>query len=479
MRILYLAAEADPFVKVGGLADVAGSLPEAVARLGHDVRVAIPLYPQIDEKTLDVAARIRVEVSRAGGGLPAEILETRRGNVSFHLIGGPPIAAASQIYGSTVEDDAPKFIFFCQAALAMCRVIGFRPEAVHANDWHTCAAVIGLDAFRRGEPDAPRVGSLLTVHNLPFMGNGAGRFLAEYGLPAFDPSPLLPAWARDSLLGLGLLRADVITTVSPTYAREILTPERGLGLEGLLGARRERLFGVLNGIDQESWNPATDAALAASFDAGTLEQRTENTRALRAAVGLAERDVPLLGMVSRLDSQKGIDLALPALARWIGSGRQAVVLGTGDARLQRDLDSLARAHPDQMAARIGFDPALARRIYGGADLVLMPSRYEPCGLTQMIAMRYGAVPVVRRTGGLTDTVTDLAEEGGTGFVFEAPDWESVAGALDRAAKAYADRDLWRILERRCMEKDFSWSRSAREYAALYERAAALRGTNEG
>jgi starch synthase len=480
MKILYLAAEADPFIKVGGLADVAGSLPEALARLGHEIRVAIPFYPSIDASHLQGSSRIVVEVPNARRGPTAEIFQVRRKSVEFCLVGGAPIAAAPQVYGATVEEDAPKFIFFCQAAVAMCSMLDFRPDILHANDWHTAASVLGLDTLRRRDPTAFRIGSLLTVHNLPFMGNHAGRFLAAYGLPAFDPSPILPDWARDSLLALGLLHADVITTVSPTYAREILTPEYGLGLEGLLRARSERLFGVLNGIDLEEWNPASDAALAANFDATTLDRRAENKFSLQRTTGLSEGwEGPLLGIVSRLDFQKGIDLALPALRRWVEAGRQCVVLGSGSPELERQLTELGRARPRQMAVRIGFDAPLARRIYGGADLVLVPSRYEPCGLAQMIAMGYGAVPVVRRTGGLADTVIDVSTGEGTGFVFESADSESIERVLERAAKAYADRDFWRVLERRCMEKDFSWSRSAREYVALYERAAALRGKGEG
>jgi len=275
--------------------------------------------------------------------------------------------------------------------------------------------------------------------------------------------------------GIGLATADVLTTVSPTYAREIRTPEGGHGLDGALSLRGDRLHGVLNGIDVDTWNPATDAAISSRFDVGALEQRAANRTALREEAGLEPDDRALvIGMVSRLDFQKGFDIALPALRRWLDSGGQLVLLGSGDSAIEREVATLEIGWRGRASVRLRFDPPYSRRIYAGADAILIPSRYEPCGLTQMIAMRYGAVPIARRTGGLADTITDVGDPGGTGILFDGYDPSSLVHALDRALSVYADGDRWRELQRNGMTKDFSWDRSAAQYEALYREALAYR-----
>ena len=475
MNVLFLAAEAAPFVKVGGLGDVAGSLPRAVAARGHDVRVAIPGYGAIDWPGFRPDRKGRLEVPHSGGRQPAQLWETNSGEVPVYLLTGPPIPTERRVYGSSIEEDAPKFIFFSLAALEGCRELGFRPDVVHANDWHTGPATYWLSTAGRSDRFFRDAASLFTIHNLPYFGRGAGRFLAEYGLAATDGLALLPDWARDSMLGLGLASADVLTTVSPTYAREILTPEGGYGFEGALSARRDRLHGVLNGIDTETWNPATDDGLRERFDAGTLERRAANKAALREEAGLEpDENAFLLGMVSRLDSQKGFDIALPALVRWLDTGGQLVVLGSGDFAIESALADLELEFRGRASVRLWFDPPYSRKIYGGADGILIPSRYEPCGLTQMIAMRYGAVPIARRTGGLADTITDVGDPAGTGFLFDGYDPGSLAQALERALRVYAQREEWTVLERRGMEKDFSWDRSAALYETLYREAVRYR-----
>jgi starch synthase len=286
-----------------------------------------------------------------------------------------------------------------------------------------------------------------------------------------EPILFLPGWSRDSMLALGLATADMLSTVSPTYAREIRTPEAGHGLDALLRARSDRLAGVLNGIDTDLWDPAADEALRARFDRDTLERRAANKAALQEEAGLERNERAfLLAMVSRLDSQKGFDIALPVLRRWVEAGGQFVALGSGDAAIERELAALERSSPGRASVRLRFDLPYSRRIYGGADAVAIPSRYEPCGLTQMIAMRYGAVPIARRTGGLADTVTDAADPGGTGILFDGYDAGSLAHALDRALSVYAQPRKWAELQRRGMAKDFSWNRSAAEYEALYREA---------
>jgi starch synthase len=479
LKVLFLAAEAAPFVKVGGLGDVAGSLPPALAALGHDVRLMIPGYGAIDWARFRPRPAGAFELPHSGGSEPGRIWETES-EVPVWLLTGPPIPTDRGIYSTSIAEDARKFLFFSLGALAACRALGFRPDVIHANDWHTGPAVYRLATAGRSDPFFRDTASLYTIHNLPYTGRGAGPYLAEYGLAASPALALLPDWARDSLLGLGLVTADVLTTVSPTYAREIQTPEGGHGLERTLRTRADRLHGVLNGIDVRAWNPATDPALSTRFDSATLERRVANRAALAEEAGLvADPDAFLLGMVSRLDSQKGFDIALPVLSGWLESGGQLVVLGSGDPAIEHGLAALELRFPGRASVRLRFDPPYSRRIYGGADGILIPSRYEPCGLTQMLAMRYGAVPIARRTGGLADTIIDVGDPGGTGVLFDGYDPVSLAHALDRALRVYAHREAWIELQRRGMEKDFSWDRSAAAYEALYREARRYRGNAAG
>ncbi len=476
MRVLLLAAEAAPLVKVGGLADVAGSLPEALPALGHDLRGAIPGYGAIDWAGIAPTSRARLDVRRAGGIETAEIFEATVDGVAFVLVTGPPIPRDGRIYGSGMSEDGPKFLFFSLAALWASQALGWKPDVVHANDWHTAAAVYWLATAGRRNDFFASVASLFTIHNLPYRGEGAGRFLGEYGLPQGELSSALPAGLRDSLLALGLVSADILTTVSPTYAREIVTPEGGYGLDGILRARQERLSGVLNGIDPMLWNPETDSALAARYGATTLARRGANKKALQQEALLAPEARPLLAMVTRLDPQKGLDIAAPAVRRWLESGGQFILLGTGRPEIEREFAQLELSFPGRASVRLRFDPVYARRIYGGADMLLIPSRYEPCGLTQMIAMRYGAVPVARRTGGLADTITDAAEPVGTGFLFDEYSPPALWSGLERALRVYADPKKWRQMQRRGMRSDFSWSRPAARYSELYGRAREIRGS---
>ncbi len=475
MKILFLAAEAAPLVKVGGLADVVGSLPKALRTLGHEVRVAIPGYGSIDWLAYKPEWRIKFPVPYAWGDQTAEIWESRADGVAFTLITGPPIPRDRRIYGSGIEEDGPKFIFFSLAALWASEALGWKPDLLHAHDAHAGAAVYWLGTEGRRNDFFRSVASLFTIHNLPYAGEGAGRFLADYKIPRSEATLALPESFRDSLMGLGILAADFLSTVSPTYAREILTSDGGHGLDGVLRARADHLAGVLNGIDVDFWNPATDARITQTFDAETLERRPANKLALQEEAGLdREEQTPLLAVVSRLDPQKGFDIAAPAVRKWLQIGGQFVLLGTGDPSLEREFAILERQYPRRASVRLRFDADYARHIYAGADAWLIPSRYEPCGLTQMIAMRYGAVPVARRTGGLADTVTDAADPGGKGFLFDQYSPRALSDAFDRALRVYSDPPKWAELQRRGMRSDFSWSRSAAQYVALYERARAAR-----
>lgn len=475
MRILFLAAEATPLVKVGGLGDVAGSLPKALRALGHDVRVVIPGYGAIDWPRYRPRRIATLAVPHAGGEEIADIFRAATPDGDVDLVTGPPIPKDGRIYGAGIGDDGPKFTFFSLAALWSCRALGWQPDVVHANDSHTGPAVYWLGTSGRDDEYFRSAAGLLTIHNLPYMGRSAGRFLGEYGLPRNSVLDPLPGWARDSMLGIGLAAADVLSTVSPTYAREIRTPAYGEGLDGFLRFREDRLAGILNGIDPTVWDPAADEALTERFDVERRGPRAANKFALQEEAGLApEPGAPLAGVVTRLDSQKGLEIAIPATRRWLAIGGQFVLVGTGDPVLESRFAQLEREFPGRASVRLRFDPAYARRIYAGADTILIPSRYEPCGLTQMIAMRYGAVPVARRTGGLADTVVDAGDPGGNGLLFDDYSPEALWDALERTLAVYSDPGRWRDLQTRGMRTDFSWTRPAELYAGLYRLAIGLR-----
>ncbi len=473
MKILFLAAEAAPLVKVGGLGDVVGSLPAALVRAGHEVRVAIPGYGAIDWIRWAPRKIASVVVHRERGDQAADVFSADVSGIPFWLVTGPPIPRDGTIYAS-IEEDAPKFLFFSLASLWAAAATGWKPDVVHAHDFHAAGAPLWLSTEGRGNAFFRDVASVLTIHNLPYAGQGAGRALGEYRMGRPDTAAALPENFRDSLLALGILAAEEITTVSPTYAREIQTPDGGRGLDGILRARADHLSGILNGIDVDLWNPATDPDIAQTFDADHLDRRAANRTALRAEANLPDSVVPLLAVVSRLDTQKGLDIALPAVRRWLELGGQFVLLGTGENSLEREYGRLEAEFPGRASVRLRFDGRYAHRIYAGADAILIPSRYEPCGLTQMIAMRYGAVPVARRTGGLADTITDAGDPDGTGVMFDEPSPLALADALDRMLTIRAMPGRWSDMQRRGMRRDFSWNRSAAAYADIYARAASAR-----
>lgn len=475
VKILFLAAEAAPLSKVGGLGDVAGSLPKALAALGHEVRVVIPFTGAVDRQRFKPKPLARVAVPHVGGDQVARVSEVRLDGITFNLVAGPPIPRARRVYGQDIAEDGPKFIFFSLAALGLCRVLDWAPDVLHANDSHTGAAVYWLAVDGVHDSLFQLTASVFTIHNLVYMNNGAAPYLRAYGLAPSD-SPVLPDWARDSLMGLGLAHADMLNAVSPRHAREILTPEFGYGFEGALAARRDRLTGILNGLDLDDWDPARDRQIAARFDAAHLPRRAANKRALQKILGLPRQSrIPLIGIVSRLDTQKGFDLALPALRELLGEPGplQLAVLGTGQKPIEAGFKALAQDFPDRVRVELRFDPQLARQLYAGADLLLIPSRYEPCGLAQMIAQRYAAVPIVRRTGGLADTVVDASRpRRGTGFVFTDYNARALLKAVRRALRLYRQPARWQALQRRGLRlaREFDWTHSAQAYLALYQQA---------
>jgi starch synthase len=470
-RLLFLAAEAVPFAKVGGLADVAGSLPRAIRALGHDVRLMMPRYGTIrsDQFHLEkIGEPFHVPVG-PGEECVHLIGTTLDGGVPVYLLWN------EQYFSSGFEDDAQRFAVFGQASLAALRLLDWKPDVIHTNDWHTGLVPTWLDTAGREDPFCRDIATLFTVHNLTYQGI-AGRLILTFSQMEYVEHLAVEQPGTVNWMAQGIAHADLINTVSPRYAQEILEPEMGMGLDSLLRERQERLFGVLNGIDYEQWNPATDPNIPHRFDIETLDRRAANKTALQQQARLPVRsDVPLVGLVSRLDTVKGMDLMEPVLEWLLGGEGQFVLLGTGMPQYHEMFERVQARFPDRMHAFLKFDAALAQRIYAGADMFLMPSAVEPCGLGQMIAMRYGCVPVVRAVGGLADTVTDYTAQRrrGTGFVFTDYTPEACQEALERALKAYRNKKTWRGLQRRGMKTDFSWSASAQEYVKLYRRAIKL------
>lgn len=455
MRVLYAAAEVDPLAKVGGLADVAASLPQRLARMGHDIRVIMPCHASA-LPAFETSTRRHALVAELPGGRtsPFEVATVAgAGGVPVLLVQEPRLFGREAVYGE--PDDLERYQFFCRAVLAVLKAGPWVPDVLHLNDWHTAPLAFALRNLAWGHPMLRGVASVFTIHNLRYRG----------------PDEL------NDYLAQAIYYSDGLTTVSPTYAHEVLTREYGEGLEALLTLRAGNLQGILNGLDYDTYNPRLDPALAANFDLGTLELRPVNKRELLVELGLPAKDGPLLAMITRLTEQKGIELVLQALPEMLAANAQLVVLGQGDQWLREELARRQALHPESVRLVDRFDEPMARRIYSAADVLLMPSRYEPCGLGQLIAMRYGAVPLGRRTGGLSDTILDIDEhpESGTGFLFDEYSAFALTGAFERSIRAFKKPETWGRIQQNGMSRDFSWSASATHYVETYIAALRSRG----
>jgi starch synthase len=478
LRVLYVAAEADPIIKVGGLGDVTGSLPRALQALrpdeamGYqlDVRLAIPFHSAISAKLKDLEPVISFPVPHPQGPIEAQAFITHVGELPVYLIAGNPIPQDAPVYSLDTRKDGEKFTFFSLAVLELAKALDWKPDILHANDWHTAIAVYALTLRRQEDPFFSATHSILTIHNLPFMGAGTEDALVSFGIPPLQ-DPRLPPWGAYQPLPMGLATADFLTTVSPTYAREIMTPEFGCGLQDFLQMRAATVTGILNGLDEAAWDPEIDKALASKFNKGLLEKRLANKQSLIRETTLPSNlDLPLIILISRMDYQKGVDIAVDGLRQIAGLPWQAILLGTGDPGIEASARQLEAEFPNRVRSILRFDAEMARKMYAGGDLLIMPSRYEPCGLAQMIAMRYGCIPVARATGGLQDTVKDLQDpEQSTGFLFENSTPEDLAAALRRGLAAYNDPGGWQTRQICAMQQDFSWQRSAQAYTKIYQR----------
>jgi starch synthase len=484
MKVLFVSAEADPFAKVGGLADVVGSLPKALRRQGVDARVLMPGYRFINHDRYNVEFAYWFPLHRRTGLTDCYIYSTIHDEVPIYFLQGKPyFGEEDKVYGNW-DTDVPRFIFFCQAALAAAEAMrdneGWFPDVVHVHDWHTGLIPFLIDIARGESEDWRRVGTMMTIHNMAYQGDHAGGMMFEYGVHGRDHHwELNSRGLTDNMLAISMAYSDILTTVSPRYAIEIQYPYAGYGLDGLLRTRIPDLYGILNGIDMDLWNPATDRHLVMPYDVDSVaEKRILNKRALQVECGLPMRDdIPVIGMVSRLVWQKGLDLAIPALRQVLSEGSaQFVGLGSGEPIYDHEFWQLGADFGGRARTFVGFSASVAQRIYAGCDIFLMPSHYEPCGVGQMLAMRYGALPLVRETGGLADTVENYDDgdaERGTGFVFSWEDPDAATNTLRWAIRTYYERPAaWRRMQERAMRTDFSWAKSAREYVQLYDKAAA-------
>ncbi|MEO7003325.1 MAG: glycogen synthase [Ktedonobacterales bacterium] len=478
LRILFIAAESAPYVKTGGPADVVGALTRALRRMGHDVRLAVPRYQAIDPERWGlhmVAASLPVPMSQRNE-LVNVMETTQRDGVTVYFIDAPHYFQREKLYG--YNDDGERFILFCRATLEFLRKSGWAPDILHCHDWHTGIVPNWTKTIYRDDPTLAHTATVYTMHNLAFQGIFGYRILevagvAEDGFLYTDVPELANVV---DLMGRGVMFADVINTVSPRYATEILTPTYGERLDPLLRSRKDRLYGILNGVDTDEFDPATDTTLAARYDAFSIEQRRANKCALQDYVSLpAEEYTPLIGVISRFTDQKGFDLLDKTVLPLIEQGIQLVISGTGDQHYHQLFQRLAARYPRQVSVNLTFNAELSRKICAGSDMLLMPSRFEPCGQTQMLAMRYGCIPIVHSTGGLADTVQefDPMTNTGNGFSFTRYDAFHLFAAVVRALEAYRFPDAWLDLMQRAMLADYSWDASAERYVALYRRAQEL------
>lgn len=477
LRILFVASEAEPLIKVGGLGDVAGALPKALLNLPFektrpfrlDVRLCIPFYSCLNIRNLQLIKTSTVIVSKNVGTETGEIFKTTIGNMPIYLIKGRPISKSPGVYSLDTKQDGDKFVFFSLAVLEFIRSSDWKPDIIHANDWHTALSIYALKSIDRNKKYFRNTFTLITLHNLPFMGAGTEAALADYGIPASNDKNL-PVWARTLPLPMGLSAADQIVAVSPNYARELLTAHFGCSLQSFFRTNQGKLQGIINGLDMDIWNPKKDPCINHPFDLSTIEDKKKNKFALGKSLKLpTDEDIPLLVSISRMDQQKGVDILLDGLRLIKHLPWQAVVLGSGNPELEKATRSLAKELRHRFKGIYAYDPVLSHQLYAAADIFLMPSRYEPCGLSQLIAMNYGAIPVATNTGGLHDTIRQTyPKRPGTGFLFQKADPRSFASQLSVAISTYAHKSFWKKIQKKAMSQDFSWEVSARAYFDVYK-----------
>ena len=489
LRILFISAEVSPFAQTGGLGDVNGALPKILAALGHDVRIVMPLYQTLRDGDFSLTEVLPdLQVPQVIGNRTGRVWQTQLPNqdeaapqVPVYCIEQDDFFARPGLYGNSdgdYPDNAMRFTFFSRAALALAERLEWFPQVFHCHDWHTGLVPAFLRFLPGLDARIANAASIFTIHNFAYQGIFPNWAFGLTGLPPFLFQPEgLEYYGFLNFMKSGLYYADRLTTVSPTYAEEIGTPELGFGLDGSIRTRQAALVGILNGADYSVWNPETDPMIAARYSAEDLSGKAACKRALLQEYGLSEElDIPVIGMVTRLVDQKGVDLGVGALNALLELNCRLVILGSGESRYEEFLSEQGRAHPERIGVRIGFDEALSHQIEAGSDCFLMPSRYEPCGLNQIYSLRYGTIPIVRATGGLRDTVVpfDASTGQGTGFVFQDATPEALSEAVRAAVSTFADTAAWQQMMRNGMAQDFSWTQSASQYIDLYQQVMAAR-----
>jgi len=477
LNVLFVSPEVVPFAKTGGLADVAGALPKALKRIGCDVRLVMPLYHSVQtgkyplKKIFD---HLPIPLGRRD--LPADIYEGElEEGLPVYFIEKDEFYDRSNLYGNSQGDyfdNDARFVYFCRGTLRVAQALGFQPSIIHSHDWQSGLVSADLHFRRSHDLFFQNTASIFTIHNMAYQGSFSSEIVDLAGLPwdCFSPSGL-EFWGKANLLKAGIVYSQLVNTVSRKYSREIQTAEFGCGLEGILHYRRDDLFGIVNGVDYEIWNPFSDPYLAASYHPEDLTGKRICKNDLLAQFHLPEdrQAFPVLGIISRLADQKGFDLLALVMERLLKEEMSLVILGTGEEKYHRLFTDLAQAYPGKIGLHLGFDNALAHKIEAGSDLFLMPSRYEPCGLNQIYSLKYGTIPIVRATGGLDDTIIpyDPSTGEGTGFTFGPYEAEELWTAIQKALLVYHNETLWIRLMKNAMAQDFSWDTSAREYLKLY------------
>lgn len=479
IKVAIVVSEAVPFAKTGGLADVAGALPKSLGKVGADVTLIMPYYKEVaaggfGEKKI---GKIHVPVGVTNIGVQVYRTDIPNTKAAVYFLGYDQFYNRDGLYqekGIDYSDNAERFILLCRGALELIIHEDLRPDVIHAHDWQAGLVPIYLKKFYRDR--LPRTATVFTIHNVGYQGNFDRKYfpLTNLGWEHFSINEL-EFFGQFSFMKAGIVHADCITTVSERYAEEIQTPEFGFGMDGVLRQRKNDLYGVLNGIDYNVWNPAKDRLLPHNYGPDNIKGKQLCKAALEKELKFETGSkVALAGVISRLADQKGCDIIVEAIDGLLRLPCRYVLLGTGDLKYHRFFEEVAKRHPKRFAVRLGFDDALAHRIYAGADMFLMPSRYEPCGLGQMIAMAYGTIPVVRATGGLADTVVDADDKrrDGVGFTFERYSSSAFVETLERALSAYAKPRRWSALVKKAMKKDFSWEKQAGKYMDIFVKAIA-------
>ena len=489
MKVLIVSSEIVPFAKTGGLADVAGALSKALKEMGHDVRLLTPRYKKTDKKKFHLKELLSgIEVKMGGKTEKVDILESRIPGTkvpAYFVEHEGYFGSRDELYtvaGKDYEDNLERFSLFCLAAIEMMKKLDWQPDVIHCNDWQSALICAYLKVTLKKDQFFSRTATVYSIHNMGYQGTFPKEKLPLTGLgwDTFSTDGL-EFYGNIALTKAGFVYADVINTVSETYAKEIQTPEFGHGLEGLMKHRNKDLYGIVNGIDYDLWDPATDKMITANYDTVSIGIKSDNKAALQKEQKLPEKNnVPMIGIISRLADQKGFDILAEAIEKIMHLRCQMVILGTGEPKYHDLFKKMREMYPEHIAINLGFDATLAQMIYAGSDMFLMPSRYEPCGLGQLISFKYGTIPIVRLTGGLADTVKEFdAKSGkGDGFTFRDYSAEALISAIKKAIETFASQNTWRKLQVKVMRYDYSWGSSAKKYIDLYRTALVKSGKKQ-